>query len=92
MHAIIFGYMVAAKLAIHSIKILPLYGMAGMFEDFDQAVSFVKEQPATGMNSKIPLVRMEVTVRYKDGTYIEGGFPNKVRALEFLKNKKQGIL
>ncbi len=31
-------------------------------------------------------------MRYEDGTVIEGGFPHKIRALEFLKNKQKGIL
>ena len=75
---------------IYSIKVLPLFGMAELFEDIVEAIKFVKHQPNDGMVGK-PLVRMEVTVRYKDGTTVEGGFPNKFRALEFLKNRQDGI-
>jgi len=83
--------MTKSELKIHSIKVLPLYGTAEMFETFEDAVVFIKKQPEAGMQGK-PLVRMEVMVRYTDGTYLEGGFPHKVRALEFLRNRQQGIL
>jgi len=71
------------ELKIHSIKVLPLYGMAEMFDDIDGAIVFIKKQPEAGLRSK-PLVRMEVTVRYTDGTVLDGGFPHKFRAIEFL--------
>ena len=80
-----------SELKVHSIKVLPLYGTAEMFETFEEAVVFIKDQPEAGKQGK-PLVRLEVTVRYTDGTLIEGGFPHKFRALEFLGNKKKGIL
>ncbi len=79
------------ELNIHSIKVLPLYGMAEVFETFNDATTFIKDQPETGIHGK-PLVRLEVTVRYTDGTVIEGGFPHKFRAIEFLENKQKCIL
>ena len=79
-------------LKVHVVKVLPLYGVAQMFETFADALVFIKEQPDNGMRSAKPFVRMEVTVRYTDGTFVEGGFPNKRRAMEFLKNREKGIL
>jgi len=75
--------MATKELKIHTIKVLPLYGMAEMFDGIDRAIVFIKEQPETGLQGK-PLVRMEVTVRYTDGTVLDGGFPHKYRAIEFL--------
>ena len=89
---VIHDDMSSQELAIHAVRVLPLYGTAQMFESLQEAVIFIKKQPETGRCATKPLVRIEVTVRYKDGTYIEGGFPNSIRALEFLKNKQAGIL
>ena len=63
-----------------------------MFESLLDALDFIKQQPEDGRNATTPLVRIEVQVRYNDGTRIEGQFPNKFRATEFLKNKEQGVL
>ncbi len=77
---------------IDAIRVLPLFGTAVMFENPTEALDFIKQQPESGRNTTEPLVRMEVQVRYNDGSRIEGQFPNKFRAIEFLKNKAQGVL
>jgi len=77
---------------IDAIRVLPLYGTAVSFEDIAEALVFVKEQPSTGYSGKKPLVRIEVQVRYKDGGRIEGQFPHKINAIEFLKNRQKGLL
>ena len=63
-----------------------------MFENLIEALDFIKQQPEDGRNATTPLVRIEVQVRYNDGSRIEGQFPNKFRAMEFLNNKEQGVL
>ncbi len=77
---------------IDAIRVLPVYGTAVMFETLMEALDFIKQQPEDGRNATTPLVRIEVQVRYNDGSRIEGQFPNKFRAIEFLKNKAQGVL
>ncbi len=77
---------------IDSIRVLPLFGTAVMFGKLTEALDFIKQQPEDGRNATGPLVRIEVQVRYSDGSRIEGQFPNKFRAIEFLKNKEQGVL
>ncbi len=77
---------------IDAIRVLPVYGTAVMFETLIEALDFIKQQPESGRNTTEPLVRIEVQVRYNDGSRIEGQFPNKFRAIEFLKNKEQGVL
>ncbi len=77
---------------IDAIRVLPVYGTAVMFETLMEALDFIKQQPEDGRNATEPLVRIEVQVRYNDGSRIEGQFPNKFRAIEFLKNKAQGVL
>ncbi len=77
---------------IDAIRVLPLFGTAVMFDKLTEALDFIKQQPEDGRNATGPLVRIEVQVRYSDGSRIEGQFPNKFRAIEFLKNKEQGVL
>ncbi len=77
---------------IDAVRVLPVYGTAVMFETLMEALDFIKQQPEDGRNATGPLVRIEVQVRYNDGNRIEGQFPNKFRAIEFLKNKAQGVL
>ncbi len=77
---------------IDAIRVLPVYGTAVMFETLMEALDFIKQQPEGGRKATEPLVRIEVQVRYNDGSRIEGQFPNKLRAIEFLKNKAQGVL
>ncbi len=77
---------------IDAIRVLPVYGTAVMFETLMEALDFIKQQPEGGRKATEPLVRIEVQVRYNDGSRIEGQFPNKFRAIEFLKNKAQGVL
>lgn len=79
-------------LEIFSINVLPLYGMAVSFKDPIDAILFIKKQPETGRSSKSSLVRIEIQVRYKDGTRVEGQFRNKFTATEFLDNRARGIL
>ena len=80
------------EVKIDAIRVLPLFGTAIMFETLIEALDFIKQQPEDGRNATTPLVRIEVQVRYNDGSRIEGQFPNKFRAVEFLKNKEQGVL
>ena len=80
------------RLKIEAIRVLPLYGTAVLFETTEEAIRFVKEQPENGSRGSKPLVRIEAQVRYKDGTRIEGQFPNKYRAVEFLQNRQEGLL
>ena len=77
---------------IEAIRVLPLFGTAIMFERIEEAIVFIKEQPENGRRESKPLVRMEVQVRYKDGTRIDGQFPHKYRAVEFLENRSEGLL
>ena len=77
---------------IDAVRVLPLLGTAVMFDKLSEALDFIKQQPEDGRNATGPLVRIEVQVRYNDGSRIEGQFPNKFRAIEFLKNKEQGVL
>ena len=79
-------------ITIEAIRVLPLYGTAVMFSELTEALDFIKQQPEDGRRATKPLVRLEVQVRYNDGSRIEGQFPNKHRAIEFLKNKAQGVL
>ncbi len=81
-----------STITIDAIRVLPLFGTAVMFESLLDALDFIKQQPEDGRNATTPLVRIEVQVRYNDGSRIEGQFPNKFRAVEFLKNKEQGVL
>ena len=81
-----------STIKIDAIRVLPLFGTAVMFENLIEALDFIKQQPEDGRNATGPLVRIEVQVRYNDGSRIEGQFPNKFRAEEFLKNKEQGVL
>ena len=69
----------------------PLYGDPSNFFDYVEAITFVKAQADVGRSGK-PLVRIEVLVRYKDGTRVEAECPNKYRAVEFLENRYQGKL
>ena len=78
-------------LIIEAIRVLPLYGAAVMFAELTEALDFIKQQPDDGRKATQPIVRIEVQVRYNDGSRIEGQFPNKFRAIEFLKNKTQGV-
>ena len=80
------------EVKIDAIRVLPLFGTAIMFETLIEALDFIKQQPEDGRNATKPLIRIEVQVRYNDGSRIEGQFPNKFRAIEFLKIKAQGVL
>ena len=78
-------------LKVFSISILPLYGVSRSFDNFTDAIGFARKQPDTGRVGR-PLVRLEATVTYEDGTRITGGFPNRVRLEQFLKSKFDGHL
>ena len=76
---------------LDSIRVYPLYGEPQNFLDYVEAINFVKKQDDVGGKSK-PLVRIEVLVRYKDGTRLEAECPNIYRAVEFLENRHKGML
>ena len=77
---------------IDTIRVLPLFGTPVIFDKPTEALDFIKQHPHSGRNATGPLVRIEVQLRYNDGSRIEGQFPSKFRAIEFLKNKTQGML
>ena len=76
---------------LDSIRVFPLYGDPSNFFDYVEAITFVKAQDDVGRSAK-PLARIEVLVRYKDGTRVEAECPNKHRALEFLENRHKGMI
>lgn len=77
---------------IFSLKILPLFGMAQMFDDLVEAIRFVKGQPDKTIRSAKPLVKIEIAVRYKTGMNIHAECTNKVEAEGFLQKIRDGIL
>lgn len=80
-----------ANLKMSAIHVIPLCGNEKSFATLEEAIVFVKEQPDIGKAGK-PLVRIEVILRYIDGTDITAGFPHKARAVEFLRNRLTGVL
>ena len=79
------------KAKIDRIRVLALYGTAQLFVTVEEAIVYLKKQPFDSRRAK-PLVRFEVQVRYSDCSRIEGQFPHKYGAIEFLKNRMQGLL
>ena len=75
---------------IDTIKVLPLHGDAQMFSDSTEALAFITGY--TWNEDAKTLVRFEITVNYKDGSWNEVGLPNREKAIEFLKNRQEGIL
>jgi hypothetical protein len=71
---------------VERITILPLYGTtAHAFARIDQAISFL-EQPIQSPST--PLIRptkIEVNIRFSDGTHIEASFLDAARALDFIR-------
>ena len=83
---------VKKEMTIEAVRVLSLHGDAKLFDLPEKAIEYLKNYPWQDSKTAKPFVRVEVSVRYDDGTRIEGQFPNTIRAVEFLKNKLQGLL
>ena len=84
-------YRRTTKRKIEAVKILPLHGAAVSFDSAMPAVQFLMEYH-TALEQSKPLVRFEIEVRYTDGVRIEGAFPEKDSAVEFLNNRHKGLI
>ena len=75
---------------VDRIWVLTLYGdLAEKFTDVDEAIAYIAKQPEKDSGH---LVRIELQVRFTTGQKIDGAFSNKEDAIEFLENRKKGLL
>ncbi|MBN1372936.1 MAG: hypothetical protein JW987_13450 [Anaerolineaceae bacterium] len=72
------------KKKIILVRILPLHGSLLEFETVGKAIEFIDTYNED--DSRAPLYRYEVYIKYINDDHIEGNFHSKNDALEFLKN------
>jgi hypothetical protein len=68
--------------SIKSISVLPLYGRSFSLDTLEEAIEFVKNY--SEMGGEQDLIRYEVRIVFTDGTVIDGKFPYREKAIEFL--------
>ena len=68
-------------ISIEAVRVLALHGDAKLFNLPEKAIEYLKSYPWQDSKTAKPFVRFEVSVRYDDGTRIEGQFPNTVRSV-----------
>jgi hypothetical protein len=70
---------------VERITITPLYGTSLDFEQVDQAIAFLTNPIISTVKTKDQPTKIEVGVRFSDGTRIDGSFLDAVKALEFIR-------
>ncbi len=70
--------------AVESISVLPLYGTSFDFTAPAQAVEFLRKAPATKPVPAAVPTKIEVIIRFSDGTRIDGSFIEAERAIDFI--------
>lgn len=68
--------------SIESISVLPLYGRTFSINTLGEAIEFVKHYREIG--EERDLIRYEIQIVFTDGTIINGKFPYREKAVEFL--------
>ena len=70
---------------VERITITPLYGTSLDFEQVDQAIAFLTNPIISTVKTKDQPTKIEVGVRFSDGTRNDGSFLDAVKALEFIR-------
>ena len=76
---------------IEAVNVLPLHGISVSFDSALNAIRFLAEYRPVWQQPE-PLVRYEIVVRYTDGVRVEGAFPERESAVEFLDNRHKGLM
>jgi hypothetical protein len=71
--------------SVECITITPLYGTSLDFQQVDQAIAFLSKPIISTLKTKEQPKKIEVGVRFSDGTRIDGSFLDAVKALEFIR-------
>lgn len=70
---------------VERITITPLYGASHDFCQVEQAIEFLRTPIASSVNANAQPAKIEVGVRFSDGTRIDGSFLDAAKALEFIR-------
>lgn len=70
---------------VERIIILPLYGAASDFSEVEQAIAFLEAPIDANSIAQKQLAKIEVGIRFSDGTRIDGSFMDATRALDFVR-------
>ncbi len=70
---------------VERITVLPLYGNSRDFDHVSQAIKFLEKpfSPLPGTTNTPS--KIEIGIRFSDGTRIDGSFPNPALALDFIR-------
>ena len=77
---------------VYAVRVIALYGVPQVLRSIVDAIDYLRQHKSQDSPSKkgakLQFIRYEILIRYSDKSRVEGEFPTKTRAMEWLKKQE----